>query len=217
MIKPLIFLGAGGHAKVLFDLVTLLRFEVVGICDPNFDAEKMEFWRDIQILNESEVLQSTSSRSVDFVNAVGQIGLSTNRANLYRRFKDAGYTFPTLIHPYASVSPFARLSEGVQIMAGAVVQADCVIGENTVINTRVSVDHDCAIGRNVHIAPGVIVSGSAEIGDDSFLGAGSVVIQNIKIGSSCVVGSGAVVIRDFLGPGKLLGVPAKLSEKKCEI
>jgi len=95
-------------------------------------------------------------------------------------------------------------------MAGAVVQAGCVIGSNTIINTRASVDHDSKIGAHVHVAPGVVLSGGVTIYDEAHLGTGAVVIQGVTIGRASVVGAGAVVIRDVSDGAKVVGVPAKV-------
>jgi UDP-perosamine 4-acetyltransferase len=86
--------------------------------------------------------------------------------------------------------------EGVQVMAGAIVQPGVRVGANSVLNSRSSVDHDCVIGSHVHVAPGAVLCGSVVVGDHAFVGAGATVIQGVHIGAGAVIGAGVVVIRN---------------------
>ena len=58
-------------------------------------------------------------------------------------------------------------------MAGSVIKAGTTIKKNTIINSRVTIDHDCIIGKNVHIVPGAILCGNVKVGNNAFIGAGS--------------------------------------------
>ena len=59
------------------------------------------------------------------------------------RLSKAGFTIPTIIHPFSYVSEISNIGEGTIIMAGAVVHVNAVIGKGCIINTSSSVDHDC--------------------------------------------------------------------------
>ena len=69
---------------------------------------------------------------------------------------------------------------GVQLIAGAVVNAATSIGEGVIVNTNASVDHDCTIGDYVHIAPDVVLGGGVTVG------AGAVVTNDVEAGSTVV-------------------------------
>ena len=43
------------------------------------------------------------------------------REKLFKKFKNLGYKFINVIHPFAVIAADVRLGEGVQVMAGAVV------------------------------------------------------------------------------------------------
>jgi UDP-perosamine 4-acetyltransferase len=101
------------------------------------------------------------------------------------------------------------LGEGVQIMAGTVVQPGSKIGDNTILNTRSSVDHDCEIGAHVHIAPGVTLSGGVRVHDDAHIGAGAVLIQGVEVGASSLVAAGSVVIHAVPANTRVAGMPAR--------
>lgn len=201
--QPLILLGAGGHAKVLLSLAALLGREVAGVCDPALAQQGVRQWRGLPVLGGNEALGALSPARVDLINGIGQTVGNAGRRRLYEELCGRGFHFPTLVHPAASVATEARLAEGVQVMAGAVLQADCEISENTIINTRAGVDHDVWIGAHAHVAPGATLCGGARIGVGAFIGAGATVIQGVSIGDAAVVGAGVAAVRD-LAPGQVL-------------
>jgi sugar O-acyltransferase (sialic acid O-acetyltransferase NeuD family) len=102
----------------------------------------------------------------------------------------AGYRFPTLIHPKATVDETARIGEGTIIMAGVVVQADTVIGKHCILNTCCSVDHDCKVGDYAHIAPGAHLCGGVTVGEGTLVGVGSRAIPGAVIGAWGLVRAG---------------------------
>lgn len=206
MKKPIIILGAGGHASVLIDILISCSEQIIGILTP----EKIQSWNGIEVIGNDDKLLEYQPDQVLLVNAIGSVKQPTLRAKIYQVCKEKGYSFANVIHPSAIVSSGATLSEGAQIMAGAIIQTGVQIGENVLVNTRSSIDHDCIIGRNVHIAPGVTISGGVEINDNVHIGTGSVVIQGIKIEDNSVIGAGAVVIHNVNSGETVVGVPAKL-------
>ena len=154
-----------------------------------------------------EELFSTGIRNVCI--AVGSIKDNSKRKALYEQVIKIGFVVPHLIHPKTIVSRKAQIADAVQIMAGAIIQAESIIGENTIVNTGSIIEHDCIIGKHVHICPGAIISGGCEIGEGAFIGASATVIQGIKIGKDAVIGAGSVVIKDVPGGAIVKGVPAK--------
>lgn len=190
---PLILIGAGGHASVLQELAQEVGRRFLGVCDPHLSSERVRTWRGLSVLGGDDALNHVNPIGVSLVNGVGQLVGSEARRDLFERLSSAGFTFSTLIHPAAWVSPSAKLAEGVQVMAGAIIQAGCSVDRNTIINTRASVDHDCTIGQHVHIAPGATLCGGVEVEDEAFIGAGAVVIQGLRVGSRAIVGAGATL------------------------
>lgn len=207
MNVPVIILGGGGHAKVLIDVLNILSIDIVGYAAKEETVQN--FSANLKYIgNDNDVLKYTPD-SVRLVNAIGSTGFSDKRSRIFDFFKQKGYSFINVIHPSAVISENVYLGEGVQIMAGTVIQAYSSIGHNTIINTRSSVDHDCIIGDNVHISPGVTICGDVRIGDSSHIGAGSSIIQGIRVGRNCIVGAGALVINNVSDGKKVIGVPAK--------
>lgn len=112
------------------------------------------------------------------------------RRSLFDRY-DAW--FP-IIDPTAIVR--GDIGKAVQIMAGAVIQPNALIGDNTLVNTGARIDHDCIVGQHCHIAPGAVLCGGVRIGDGSFIGAGSIIVQGVKIPPGSFVPAGALVAGD---------------------
>lgn len=208
MNLPVIVLGAGGHAKVLLDTLRACSIDVIGVTDSN-PAKAGTAVQNVKILGTDSALREFPPSAVTLVNGIGSVGLTDARRALFDKFKRLGYAFANVIHPTAVIAPTARLGEGVQVMAGGIVQPDCEIGKDSIINTGASVDHDCRIGAHVHIAPGVTLSGGVEVGDNVHIGTGSTVMHGVRIGADSIIGVGAVVINDVPPRTTVAGVPAK--------
>lgn len=208
MSLPVIVLGAGGHAKVLIEALLKSGNLIAGIVDPDPKLADVEILG-VHVLGGDNVVNEFSPFEIQLVNGLGSVGLPVKRQQLFERFKGMGYKFATVVHPSAVVALDVVLGEGVQVMAGVVIQSGCCIGFNSIVNTRASVDHDCIIGDHVHIAPGVTFSGCVNFGIGSHIGTGATVIQGISIGRSCLVAAGAVVTKNITDGVMVRGVPAR--------
>jgi sugar O-acyltransferase (sialic acid O-acetyltransferase NeuD family) len=208
--KPIIIIGAGGHAKVLIDALYLLKAPIKGICLKELNPDHPGLLG-IPILCADDELQKFSPESVTLVNGVGGVKDTYQRSEVFTRFKKSGYTFSQVLHPSAVISPNAVLAEGVQVMAGAILQAGVRVAENAVINTNTSVDHDCHIGNHVHLAPGVTICGNVKIGDSVHVGSGATIIQGISVGARSLIGAGTLVHKNVPAGATVIGVPGKIN------
>jgi sugar O-acyltransferase (sialic acid O-acetyltransferase NeuD family) len=205
---PVIILGAGGHAKVLIDTLRFQSVEILGIVEADSNR-KGQFLMGVPILGTDDDVENFSSHRIRLVNGIGSTRVGSIRREIFESFKDKGYQFQNVIHPSAIIASDVELLEGVQVMAGAVIQTGCKVGANSIINTRASVDHDCLIGKHVHIATGATISGGVMIGVESHVGSSAVIIQGLQVGSRCLVAAGAVVIRHVPDGVSIAGVPAR--------
>jgi len=207
--KPIIILGAGGHAKVLIDTLQRQSANILGVTDPDPELHGKDVMG-ISIIGDDNSILQYGVNDIVLVNGLGKVNCSNKRMQIYHTFKERGYIFARVIHPSAVISSGAYLAEGVHVMAGAIIQTLVTIGVNTIINTGVSLDHECIIGDHVHIAPGATISGGVEIGDNVLIGAGATIIQGIHVGASSVVGAGAVVTKDVREGVTVMGIPARV-------
>ena len=199
MTEKIIILGAGGHSRVIFDLLNNQKIKIYGIIDPLMEIDYLRktfpsynyFKHDDEILNQDP-------EEIILINGLGSIPNDDNkRRNAFYKFSEKGFKFLTLVSRNAVVSPSAKLSEGTQIMRGAIIQSGVSIGANSIINTGAIIDHDCIIGDHTHIAPGAVLSGKVTMGESVHVGTNASIIQSIKLGNNVVVGAGTSVVRDI--------------------
>lgn len=182
----LIFIGGGGHAKVLYDTVLAQNRVLYGYVDKNpqewLDEQK------IKHINDSDLATLIVNKPELFIAFVGLDCASLEkRVTMMKDFHSKGAYFTPLIHPTAIVSKRAAISIGVQILPYAVVNSGAVIGEGAVINSGAIVEHDAVIGAGVHVAPRAVVLGGANVGDCSYVGSGSVIVQNSVVPPSSFI------------------------------
>lgn len=204
-------IGAGGHAKVLLDiLLTQEQYSIIGLLDADSGIWRSSVFG-VTILGgdaELDILIAEKNITAFFL-GVGAVKSLKHRRKLYENAIKKRLIPVDVIHSSAQISSHAVLGSGVSVMAGAIINASSRIGENVIINTGSIVEHDCVIGSHVHIATGARLAGCVEIGDESMIGAGSVIRQGIKIGNRAVVGAGAVVVKDVPDDCLVVGNPAK--------
>jgi len=200
--KPVLVLGAGGHAAVLVDMLRQLNHTIVGLVARDKPADKPVFAGIPYYTSDDDVLAFDKDK-VLLANGIGSLPGRNIRSGVHQQFKQAGYQFVTVVSPRAIVSDYSSLAEGVQVMPGAIINANSIIGAGTIVNSGAIVEHDCNIGSHNHIAPGVALSGDVSTGDYVHIGTGARVIQSIKIGDNVMVGAGATVIKNLDSNKKL--------------
>lgn len=189
-------------------LSTLLQngVRVIGFAD--LDNSRRELLG-VPYLGGDDAVLGHAPTEVLLVNGVGTAGAISSRLKIYEYFRTRGYAFTSVIHHSAVVAREAELSDGVQIMAGAILQTGCVAEEDCIINTGARIDHDCVVKAHAHVAPGAVLCGNVQVGARAHVGAGATVIQGLKIGDDSIVGAGAVVLCDVSPCCTVVGVPAR--------
>ena len=206
MNKPIIIIGNGGHASVLVEILLVQQREIIGYTAPT--KEKVFF--DLPYLGTDDIIADNyNPDEVELVLGLGTVTTSIIRKSIFEDFNTKGFSFIGVIHPTAIISSSTQIGEGVQIMAGTILQTNVSIEDNTIINTGSIIDHDCHIGKHIHIAPGSTLSGGVQIGDSCHIGVGTSIIQSISIGNETTIGAGSVVVKDIGGGKTAYGVPAK--------
>lgn len=214
-MKRVIGLGAGGHAKVVLEILQSLgEYEVIGLLDP-----KASLWGtsvlSARVLGDDRLLPELRQQGVQYAFiGLGSVGDTEPRRRLYDKAREHGFEIADAIHPQSVISPSAILGNGLTVMAGVVVNACVHLGVNGIINTGAIVDHDCVIGDHVHIATGAHLAGAIHVGEGTHIGLGASIIQGISIGKNVIVGAGAVVVKDIPDGVIAVGVPARVIKKR---
>lgn len=167
-MKQLIIIGAGGHAKVVWEAASSMKdMEIIGFADDRL-AVGTEVVKGFKVLGDTS-LDFLEGKDLYFVVAIGDTQIRrTKFENLKRRFKPA-----LVVHSQSHVSVLSSIGSGSVILPGAYLAAGVRVGENTIVNGNVSIDHDTVIGNHVHLAPGTAVGSLSIIGDNFVSSAGS--------------------------------------------
>jgi UDP-perosamine 4-acetyltransferase len=207
---PVVGFGAGGHAKVVIEILrSRAEYKIVGLLETQ-DALWGTNVLGVEVLGDDSLMAELKQRGIEhaFI-GVGTVGDAHPRRQLYEKVVSSGFEIVPSIHAASVVSSSAQIGVGPTIMAGAIVNANAVIGDNVIVNTGAIVEHDCVIGDHTHIATGARLAGGVHVGSGSHIGIGAVVRQEIRIGEGAIVGAGAVVVSDVPAGITVMGVPAR--------
>ncbi len=208
MSEPLVVYGAGGHGKVVAEILLAGRQEIAGFLDDN-PALSGSLVLGLPIFRAAEWLGKNAGARV----ALG-IGNHAQREHAAQQITRLGGELITAIHPSAIIAGSARVGSGVVILPAAVLNPDCRIADGVIINTGAIVEHDVKIGRYAHIAPRCVTGGGVEIGDFAQIGIGAIVLPGKRIGKHAVIGAGAVVTEDIPDNVIASGVPARIHSRQ---
>lgn len=206
--EKLVIWGAGGHAKVVAEILRLQElWEIVGFLDDISPERTGEIFFGAPVLGSSKQLSSLRADGIRHL-AFG-VGNCMARLQMLSSRAVSGFEIVTAFHPSAIVSKEAHIGKGTVIAAGAVINPDTKIGRGVIINTAATVDHDCLIADGVHICPGVHLAGNVNVGRAAWVGIGSTVIEEMRIGAGAFIGAGSVVVSPVPARARVCGVPAK--------
>lgn len=198
MSSEVIVIGAGGHARVIADIIQQSGDVVLGFLDDNVKGAVMG----LPVLG-------IIADALNYENkAVFVIGIGDNRT---RKLIAEQYhlNWYTAIHPAAVIASDVLIKEGTVLMAGAIINTGTHIGKHCIVNTGAVVEHDNELADFVHISPHATLCGTVSVGEFTHIGAGATVINNLSVAHDSIAGAGSVVVNDIKEPGTYVGVPAR--------
>lgn len=208
MYNKVIVIGAGGHAKVVADIILKSNDQVIGFLDDNIEIGTVvnkEY--DIKVIGKIEDCSHLEKlHSAQFVIAIGNNEIRNAIASKYK------INYYTAIHPSAIVGSDVTIGIGTVIMANACINSSTQIGQHCIINTGAIIEHDNIICNYSHISPNVALGGAVKVGQDVHIGIGATVKNNVEICDNVLIGAGAVVVKDICDVGTYIGIPAKRLE-----
>lgn len=206
MRPPVVVLGAGGHAKVVIELIRAEGvYEVAALLDADTSPRQV---LGVPVVGDDSAMERLRGEGI--AHAFIALGSNGLRARVAAAARKLGYTLINAVSPSAIISPTASLGAGVAVMAGTVINAEARLEDLAILNTRASIDHDCLLGEACHVAPGSALAGCVIVGREAFLGAGTVVIPGVSIGEGAVIGAGACIVKDIPPRVLAMGVPARV-------
>ncbi len=208
-MKRLAILGCGGHGKVVADTALAAGWAAVEFFDDAWPGRSSNgHW---QVVGDTAELMK---RAGEYDGVIVAIGDCAARWRKHRALVDWGAPLSTIVHPFAWVSPRARLGLGSVVVAGAVINVDADVGQACIVNTGATIDHDCIVGDAVHVTPGARLLGNVTVGPGSWVGAGAVIKQGTKVGAGALIGAGSVVLREVADGLTVVGNPAQTLESR---
>ena len=209
-MKNLIIIGASGFGREVMWLVERINavaptWNVLGFLDDNKEIQG-------KIINGYKVVGTTADIKAFDAYFVCAIGASKIREKVIQKVIDMNPSvrFATLIDPSVEISKYSSIGEGTIICAHTILTVNVEIGRHVIINLDCTIGHDAVLEDFVTLYPSVNISGNVKVGRDTELGTGVQIIQGKAIGESIIVGAGSVVIRDIVNEGTYVGVPTRV-------
>ncbi len=202
---PVIVLGAGGHARVLVDLMCAGRayFPVAALDDGDADSVL-----GVPVVGAASDLTRLRGEGFDHAAlGIGSVQDHKRRRRYWDQLVAAGFALPNLVHLRATVEPSATMGTGNQVFAGAVIGSAVVLGDDTIINSGTVVSHDCVIGSHTHISPGALLAGGVQVGENTLIGMGVTIYLGVRIGSNVVIANGSHIMKD-VSDGTIVRAPS---------
>lgn len=210
-MKKVIILGAGGFAREtlwIFREANEKKEEwgIIGYVDQSKDNHGKKIC-DAQILGDFEWFDNHNYEDLYIINSIGS---PKTKKKVIEQALAKGLKFCSITHPSVRMSEYIEIGQGTIIAAGNILTTQVKIGSHVILNLDCTVGHDSIIEDYCTVAPGVHISGNVHLEEGVDLGTGAVVIQGITIGAWSIIGAGAVVISDIPPNVTAVGVPAKV-------
>ena len=127
-----------------------------------------------------------------------------------------------------NIGPFSHVRHGSHIESGVKIGNFADI-KNSKIGKEALVGHfsylgDCFIGKKVNIGAGTITCNfdgkekhQTIIEEGAFIGSDTKLIAPVKVGSNAITGAGSVVTKDVKAGTTVVGMPARLINRKISL
>ena len=210
-MKDLVIVGAGGFGREVAWLVEDINnnnreWNLLGFIDENEQNHGNEL-NGYKVLGGFDYLNN--KKNIYYVCAIGNA--KVRKEIVEKKCSKYNIKPSNLIHPSVIMSKkYNKMGEGCIICASNIITVNFNLGDHIIVNLDCTIGHDVVINDYVTIYPSVNVSGNCNIGECVELGTGTQVIQGNNIGDRTIVGAGSVVIRNIEGDKVAVGVPTKV-------
>jgi len=207
--KNVVIVGAGGFGReVLWQLSEINycteQYNILGFIDDTLSMQGKKI-NGFPVLGNDQWLINYPNE----ICAVICVGNSKGRKNIYNRIKrNSNIIFPTIVAGDVQCSDLVKIGQGSVICLSNILTVNITIGEFVIINLDCTIGHDAVLDDFVTLYPSVNVSGNVHIGSCTEVGTGANIIQGKTIGENTIIGAGSVIIKDIPSNCTAVGIPA---------
>lgn len=207
-MKNVLIFGASGHGSVVLD--TLERspeFTPVGFVDSY--KEKGTKINGYEVLGTEFDLPMLIEQ-FNIGGGIVAVGDNWGRKQFVKRILSIypKFIFISVIHPSAIIGKDVSLGKGSVILPGAIINANAIVGDHCILNTKSSLDHDSKLGNYSSLAPGAYTGGNVIVGEGTAICMGAKIIECVTVGDNSVIGSNSLVLKNIDHNTVAYGSPA---------
>lgn len=203
----MLIIGAGGFAlQLVDDLIASKNNDIVfwSEMETKFDCLKDHF----RILStDQQVTDYFTNVSASFAVGIWDI---EDRKRLTKKFTDLGGQLTSFISPYTQLSSYTNVGAGSFVLYKTASEPYVEIGENCIINKKISFGHGARVSSFCSIGPHSLIASDTEIGENSYVGMRAVIQPKVKIGRNVIIASGSVVTKNIADNAVVHGNPATI-------
>ncbi|MFC0236517.1 acetyltransferase [Fictibacillus phosphorivorans] len=209
-MKDIVVYGAGGFAREVAYLIEQINennptWNLLGYIDDNKENQG-EILNGYQVLGNIEWFKNTEKISV----ALG-IGSPKVKKAIVEKLNEFNgkIEFPNLIHPTVIYSGHNKIGRGNIICEGNLFTCNINLKNFVIVNLNCTIGHDTVIDDYCTILPNASISGNVHFSEGVDFGTNATIIQGIDVGEYTIVGAGAVVVKSLPSKCTAVGMPAK--------
>lgn len=166
-IKKIIFLGAGGFAQTLADIL-----------------QQDKIYDEILFLDDTKIGENIIGKCDEFIKFKNEntdmypaFGNNEIRKKWFNKLQQQNINVPTIIHSSAYISPMAKVEKGVVVLPKAIINTNCLIKQGCIVNCGAIIDHDNILEDFVHVCIGVMIKAGNNIPSSLKIEAGQVIMN----------------------------------------
>lgn len=212
-MKEIYVLGVGGSTPVFIDLAEDCGYKIAGLYHYNSDRTG-GYEHGYPILGSFDDLYQSDIRGTMFLLSQGDMKI---REEITGKILKLGGIIPTIIHPTAVISKYAKISgEGAVIGASCIVQADAEIKAGAVLWDMALICHQTTIGNYCFVGPKALVGAHITVEDFAFIGQDALLVSGKvgTMGTSSLLGAGSVLTKELPANVVAVGNPARVVKKR---
>lgn len=197
MKKKLIIFGTGQIAEEVFNYFEKdTDYKVEAFTVDDVFLKKKNFLNR-PVVPFSKVERKYSPKFYDMFVAIGYTDLNQLRYKKYIESKKKGFNLASYVSSKASIIGGQKIRENCMILENTTIQTTAKIGNNVFIWSNNLIGHHVQLKNNTYIAGNCVIAGSSVLGEFSFMGVNSTIAHGVRIGKNCFIGANTYINKNI--------------------